>query len=228
MPWTHHITVVMLLDHDRYAVKQHRNDRDVEQRMGHPHGKKEESRARILAGASQAFRRLGFGGAGVDGLAKASGVTSGAFYAHFESKADAFQQAVVTGMRDLAGAIRQLREDAGRKWTERFIDFYLGERRTCDIGETCALQSLTGEVERASDATRDAYAEELEAVIDAAADGLEGPSRDARRKEAIALLAMLAGGVSLARAVRDPHLSKEIAGAIRAATKDMRGRERAR
>ena len=74
--------------------------------------KKEETRARILAGAGRTFRSQGYGGAGVDGVAKAAGVTSGAFYAHFKSKAEAFREAVVVGMQDLEGAIRNLRRVA--------------------------------------------------------------------------------------------------------------------
>jgi AcrR family transcriptional regulator len=185
--------------------------------MRHPQGKKEESRARILAGAGRAFRSLGFGGSGVDGLAKASGVTSGACYGYFRSKADAFREVVVSGMRDLEIAIRTLRDDAGDKWIDRFVDFYLGEKRTCALDDSCALQSLTGEVERSSAETREAYEAELRAVIDATADGVDAATRDARRRQAITLLVLLAGGVSLARAVRDPTLSAEIARAVRAA-----------
>jgi AcrR family transcriptional regulator len=194
--------------------------------MGHPLGKKEESRARILAGAARAFRSLGFVGSGVDGLAKASGVTSGAFYGHFSSKADAFREVVVSGMRDLETAIRSLRDEAGTKWVDRFIEFYLGEKRTCALGESCALQSLTGEVERSSAETREAYEAELRAVIDATAEGVDAPTRDARRKQAITLLVLLAGGVTLARAVPDAALAAEIAGAVRAAAHGTRARVR--
>jgi AcrR family transcriptional regulator len=185
--------------------------------MARQPGKKEESRARILAGAGRAFRSLGFGGAGVDGLAKASGVTSGAFYAHFDSKAAAFREAVVAGMRDLSSAIRNVRDEAGEKWIHRFVDFYVSEKRTCDPGDTCALQSLTADIERSDPETREAYEAELRAVIDATADGIDAVKSETRRKQAITLLVLLAGGVTLARAVRDPALAAEIASAVRAA-----------
>lgn len=192
--------------------------------MGHPSGKKEETRARILAGAGRAFRSHGYGGSGVDGLAQAAGVTSGAFYAHFSSKADAFQEAVVTGMRELGAGIRAVQAEAGVRWVGRFAEFYLREKRTCNPSESCALQSLTGEVARANDETREAYEAELRSVIDAAAEGIDAPSRVGRRRETIVLLALLTGGVSLARAVRDPALAEEIAGAIRAACARVRAR----
>ena len=49
-------------------------------RMRYGPGLKQEARTKILDAAGRGFRRLGFGGIGVDGLAKEAGVTSGAFY----------------------------------------------------------------------------------------------------------------------------------------------------
>ena len=183
--------------------------------MAHRAGRKEEGRARLLAGAGRGFRRLGYGGLGVDGLAKEAGVTSGAFYAHFRSKAEAFAAAVAAGMDDLAAAVAGLQAGGG-DWAKRFIAFYLGERRTCDAAEACALQSLSGEVARADDAARDAYAESLDRVIETVAAGLPAGEGEARDR-AIALLALLSGGVTMARAVRDPALSQSIADAVAAA-----------
>ena len=179
-------------------------------------GRKEESRAKILASAGRGFRGHGYGGLGVDGLAKAAGVTSGAFYAHFKSKAEAFREAVTAGMRDLAAGISGFQDRLGDRWRDGLVDFYLTERVTCDIGESCALQNLTGEVARAGDDAREAFETELRVVIDTTASGLHGDGA-ARRAEAIALLALLSGGVSMARAVKDPELSAEIAAAVRAA-----------
>ena len=97
------------------------------------------------------------------------------------------------------------------------MEFYLGDRRTCDLAESCALQSLTGEVARADDDVREAYGAALEEVIETAAGGMASTSDTARRADAIALLALLAGGVSMARAVKDPAISEEIAAAVRRA-----------
>ena len=177
--------------------------------------KRERTRAAILAGAGRSFRSHGFEGAGVDGVAKAAGVTSGAFYAYFKSKADAFRETVSAGMQDLEQAIRGLRADHGAAWLERFVDFYLGEKRTCAVTESCALQSLTCEVARADAKTRELYEQELRAVVSATAEGMPGATAKARRNEAIVTLALLSGGVSLARAVNDPGFSEEIAKAIR-------------
>ena len=181
--------------------------------MAHRIGKKEESRSKILRAAGRGFRRAGFGGAGVDSLAKEAGVTSGAFYAHFKSKAAAFKEAITAGLKDLKDGVEQSRDRFGDRWRAEFIDFYLGDRRTCELSDSCALQSLSSEVARANDDAKIAYETELRSIIDTVADGLNGKAK-ARREEATALLALLVGGVTLARAVHDEGFSKEIAQAV--------------
>jgi len=176
---------------------------------------KAESRARILASAGRGFRTNGYGGLGVDGLAKEAGVTSGAFYKHFTSKAAAFRDAIVAGMQELRAGVEHMRETHGEHWQPAFIDFYLGERRRAGLADSCALQSLTGEVARADPEARRAYERELREVIATAAEGPDVSHAAERRDEAIALLALLSGGVSLARAVEDPAFSDEIANAVR-------------
>ncbi|MFK2877800.1 TetR/AcrR family transcriptional regulator [Rhodanobacter hydrolyticus] len=192
--------------------------------MAHKAGKREAGRGRILLSAGRMFRSHGFGGCGVDGLAKGAEVTSGAFYAHFKSKADAFREAVIVGMADLRRGVEQMREQFGSRWRSGFIDFYLGDRRTCDLADSCALQSLSSEVARASDEVRQAYETELHSVIEAMAAGLAGKPK-ARREEAIALLALLVGGVTMARAVQDPATSEAIAAAVRKAALALEGAE---
>jgi nuclear transport factor 2 (NTF2) superfamily protein/AcrR family transcriptional regulator len=170
----------------------------------------------VLAGAGRGFRRHGYGGAGVDALAREAGVTSGAFYGHFRSKSEAFRASLVAGLEDLRGGIEHLRGERGADWLEELVDFYVGERRTCDVGESCALQVLTVDAARADDTTRAAFEAEWLRIRDAAAAGLAGED-EARRAQATAILALLSGGVSIARAVRRPAVSEAIADAVRGA-----------
>jgi TetR/AcrR family transcriptional regulator, transcriptional repressor for nem operon len=178
---------------------------------------KEAARGRIIEAAGRGFRRLGFGGIGVDGLAKEAGVTSGAFYGHFPSKAEAFKAASVAGLLQLREAIEDLRAKQGDAWLGTFVDFYLSVRRTCDPGESCALQSLTPEVARADHDTKAAFEAELVKVVDAVAEGLPHGTLPARRKTAWAILSILSGGVSIARSTADQKTGAQIAAAIKAA-----------
>jgi TetR/AcrR family transcriptional regulator, transcriptional repressor for nem operon len=184
---------------------------------------KTEARSKILDAAGRGFRRLGFGGIGVDGLAKDAGVTSGAFYGHFPSKAEAFKAAAVAGLVQLREAIEDLRAREGNGWLSTFVDFYMSVRRTCDLADSCALQSLTPEVARADRGTRTAYEAELVCVAEAVAAGLPSGSPAARREIAWAVLAMLSGGVSMARAAADPTTGAQIAVGIKAAVMTLTG-----
>ncbi len=175
---------------------------------------KTETRKRILDAAAQVFRRDGYGGSGIDGLTKAAGVTNGAFYGHFKSKGEAFRTVVLSGLEQLRQGILDLRSNEGAGWLRRFVDFYMGYKRTCDVGEACALPSFSPEMARADGETREAYQAELLRLIEAVSSGLSEGSSTARDEQAIALLALLSGGVTLARAVPDPVLSGRIAEAV--------------
>ena len=178
--------------------------------VARPKGSNSDAKERLAAAAGRSFRSGGYGGVGVDGLAKQAGLTSGAFYAHYGSKAEAFRRSVRDGVHDLAEGILRFHEGGG-DWVAGFIDFYLTERVSCDIGESCALQSLSVDVARAGDDVRSDYGAELNLAIDALALGVGG------RDRAIALLALLSGGVSMARAVNSPKLADEIVASLRVA-----------
>ncbi|MGO6664761.1 TetR/AcrR family transcriptional regulator [Rhizobium ruizarguesonis] len=180
---------------------------------------KQETRTRVIAAAGRVFRQEGYGGAGIDALTKAAGVTNGAFYGHFKSKGEAFRTAVLAGLEELRQGIAALKASQPKDWLTTFVGYYLGYKRTCDLGESCALPSLSPDVMRADDETRSAYTAELKRLIEEVAVGLpegEIPGQSKRRREdqAILLLAMLSGGVTLARAASDPALSKRIADVI--------------
>jgi TetR/AcrR family transcriptional repressor of nem operon len=178
-------------------------------------GHKEEARTKILSAAGRGFRRLGYGGIGIDGLAKEAGVTSGAFYGHFPSKAEAFKAAALAGLVELREGIEHLRAKEGDAWLGEFADFYMSVRRTCDLGESCALQSMTPEVARADRDTKAAYEAEMLKVVEAVAEGLKPGTLPARRKKAWAILSLLSGGVTLARSAEDAKVGTQIASAVK-------------
>jgi hypothetical protein len=67
---------------------------------------------------------------------------------------------------------------------------------------------------RADGETREAYEEELRRLIGEVTSGMPAGAGTDQEDKAIALLAMLSGGVTLARAVPDPALSERIAQAV--------------
>ena len=181
---------------------------------------KEETRRKILDAAGRRFRAEGYDGLGVDGLAKEAGVTNGAFYGHFASKADAFREVVVAGLTELREGIARFRAKGGAGWTRDLADFYFSDAKLNQPENTCALPTFAPETARAPEGTRAAFQAELIRVKDELAAGLDVTGAEADNR-AWLLLALFAGGVNLARAVPDRDLSETIAGVLRRAVVDI-------
>jgi len=171
-------------------------------------GQKEQTHKKILAAAERSFKKNGYSGIGVDGLAKEAGVTSGAFYGHFPSKNIAFKESVVSGLDELQAAISEMKQSYGEHWWKEFAEFYTSQKRTCDLSESCTLQSLSHEVARSGEDIQVAFESQLLEIIELASNGQNND-------RTWAAFAMLIGGVTLARAVKDKVLSDEIAEAVK-------------
>lgn len=172
---------------------------------------KQLTRQRIIDAAGRGFRKGGFGGIGVDGLAKEAGVTSGGFYVHFGSKTDAFREAVAQGMADLKQGVLHFQAEHGHNWWPEFVRFYLGFKRTCDLSDSCTLQSLSPEVARADAVAQETFESGLLEVAQAVIDGPPSPKGPSDLASAFAALASLVGAVTLARAVNSPEIADQIA-----------------
>ncbi|GLQ24246.1 TetR family transcriptional regulator [Algimonas ampicilliniresistens] len=177
--------------------------------------KKEQTRARILDAASQSFRGKGYSGTGVDGIAKAAGVTSGAFYAHFGSKDGAFEAALAVGMNEVMESIPTFQRKFGSDWIGAFVDYYLGEAHRNDLACGCAMTTLSPEVARADPELHMAYEAKMKKIVCLIADGLDGGSDEDRQDRAWAMLSTLIGGLTLSRAVANSEVANRIASAAR-------------
>lgn len=184
--------------------------------MARPKGGGGDALEKLIGGIGRGFRAGGYGGIGVDGLAKEAGLTSGAFYAHFGSKAEAFTVAVREGLRFLRGAIETFQAEHGDAWLAPFVEFYLGPRMEVAMPEACALPSFSADVARSPAETRAAYTQELKGIAELIAKRLGGRDRDARSWR---LLAILSGASGMARAVDDPKMRNAILDAAKALAK---------
>ncbi|HFC30561.1 MAG TPA: TetR/AcrR family transcriptional regulator [Oceanospirillales bacterium] len=177
--------------------------------MRYKQGQKVQTYQKILAAAERSFKKQGYNGIGVDGLAKEAGVTSGAFYGHFKSKMSVFSAAIVAGLNELREVIEQLQEQHKQQWWQEFAKIYMGQKRLCDLSQSCALQSLTAEVSRSNAEIRAVFQQELLKIITVASN-----KNKLETKKVWSNLSMLIGAVTLARAVKDEEVSNEIATAI--------------
>jgi len=110
---------------------------------------KNATRAVILKAGGEVFRAKGFAGIGVDGLAKAAKLTSGAFYKHFNSKIDAFREVVTAGMQRVVARIRYVQgarsgANEQEEWIDDFIFIYTSRAHRDAAAEGCRPAELDG------------------------------------------------------------------------------------
>ena len=177
--------------------------------MRYNDGQKLETYERILQAAKRCFKKDGYNGIGIDGLAKEAGVTSGAFYGHFKSKMAVFTESIIAGLTEVKEAIESLQKKHGDQWWPHFAELYMNQIRQSDLSESCALQSLTPEIFRSSDEIRKIYEEELLDIVLTACQ-----KNKINRDKVWSNIAMLTGGVNLSRAVKDKKTADEIAQAV--------------
>lgn len=190
--------------------------------------KKRRSLELILDAASARLREEGLSGAAIAPVMQEAGLTHGAFYAHFRDKealaVAAFRHAFRRDRRLWIGAVPD------RSWAARAARLarrYLTPRHRDARAMSCAFSALAADAARAPAGFRDAYGDELMRSL-AAICGAEDDAADPvpatdhpRFDEAVAMLALCVGGLSLARAVRDEALSDRILAASRAAAERL-------
>lgn len=194
--------------------------------MRYKGGKKEETRRKMLKAASRNFRSHGYSGIGVDGLAKAAGVTSGAFYSHFGSKDAAFDAALAAGLDEVIEAVPKFQSDHRADWVKAFAEYYLGKPHRSDLACGCAMATLTPEVVRSGPEVHAAFEKKMTLIADLVARGLSGPSDEDRHARAWAMLSLLIGGLTVARAMKSAKAADEVAEAVKAAAIKAAGRTR--
>jgi len=169
--------------------------------MRYPPDQKAKAREVILQASAQALRVSGFNGIGVDGLASAAGVTSGAFYSNFKNKEALLDGVIETCLGqpfiDATGSVAERRELL-RRWLGDYIsDFH---RQNPEVG--CVMPTLSADVGRASPAVRETYRIKMTELVRKVAAVLEGSEAD-RERSAWSIVAMMVGAIAIARAMPD-------------------------
>ena len=189
---------------------------ESEEQMRVSREKAAENRERIVEAASRLFREKGFDGAGVDAIMHAAGLTHGGFYGHFGSKDDLAAEAVTRAFG------RSAEKQSRYATLSDLVSGYLSERHYADRANGCAIAALGADMARQSEGVRRGLTAYVRAQLDHFTRLLRNGTRASRRRRAIATLAGMVGALTLARAVDDPALSKEILDAAR----DAFGEER--
>ncbi|MER8482210.1 TetR/AcrR family transcriptional regulator [Mesorhizobium sp. M1322] len=174
--------------------------------MRYEKGRKDASRQRIMDVATERFRSDGIAASGLAGIMGEAGLTNGAFYPHFPSKAALVRESVAAALEVQATQIQELLAAGGPSMA---VDAYLSAEHRDNPGKGCASAALLPEIAREPAETRQVYAEHLLKLVRQVAAELTPDARDPE-DVAFGVFATLIGTLELSRAVNGTELSDRI------------------
>jgi TetR/AcrR family transcriptional regulator, transcriptional repressor for nem operon len=180
--------------------------------MRYPPDQKAKAQAAILEAGAQALRKGGFNGIGVDGLAAAAGVTSGAFYSNFASK-EALLEKVIGACLGEPFVHAEGTTSERREKLKEWLAIYISDSHRQDPEHGCVMPTLSADVARASPTVRETYSERMKVLVQKIMMVLDGNEAE-RERRAWSIIALMVGAVSIARAMSD---DKSADAALRAA-----------
>jgi TetR/AcrR family transcriptional repressor of nem operon len=178
--------------------------------MGHSKAQKTRTHKRIVSIASKRFREKGLAGFGIAELMKEAGLTVGGFYKHFDSRDDLVAEAVNSAFGGWKRRADAAKSGGPSVSLAELIDDYLNEAHRDNPGTGCAFSALAPEIARSDKRTRSLTSEQVRNDIELIATLLPDKDKRTARSRAILTFSALVGAMSLARAVSDEALSREM------------------
>ena len=176
--------------------------------------KKAQTRERILQAASAALIQRGPAEPSVGEVMGAAGLTVGGFYAHFESKdalmLEAFTQLLAQRRASIDDMDAQL---TGEERRGLVAAFYLSRKHRDSTVHACPIPATVGEMSRLPDEFRQALNEHCELMAAQLAVSPEDTDK------ALADMALMIGGLALARALGPGELSDRVLRAAKSAVR---------
>lgn len=174
--------------------------------MRYEKGRKDASRRRIMEVAAERFRNEGIAGSGLAGIMSDAGLTNGAFYPHFQSKAELVRESLTSALDDQS---KQLQDAFAAGGLEAVLAAYLSAEHRDNPGSGCVSAALLPELARQPAETRSLFASRVLAMVQQVASSLPPQVQDPEGV-ALALYATLIGTLQLARATQGTALSDRI------------------
>jgi TetR/AcrR family transcriptional repressor of nem operon len=176
--------------------------------MRYPPDQKAKAREALVQAGARSLKTSGFNGIGVNDLAAAAGVTSGAFYSNFPNK-EAMLEAVIDAfvgepfVSDAASATFA----EGRSRLESFVEDYITLDHSADPAEGCPMPALSADVSRAQASVKEAYERKISGLAHRIADLLDGDPTD-RQRRAWSIVALMVGSLTISRAMPEHSESR--------------------
>ena len=179
--------------------------------------RKQRSHETILESAARLVRERGISGARVADVMKGAGLTVGGFYAHFPTKEALVDEALrKTSAALRAGLFARLDEKPEEARAEIVLKRYLSAAHRDETAMGCPLPAVAGEVGTTAGEHVGVVGEQIDAMVSELSARLPASGILPKRQLAIGLVALMVGGLTLARATRGTPLSDDILRACRA------------
>jgi TetR/AcrR family transcriptional regulator, transcriptional repressor for nem operon len=178
------------------------------------------NRERVLEAAARLFREKGVDGIAVADLMKAAGLTHGGFYNHFESKEELAAAAFKTAFDVVIARIERQAAKVGVEGRDEvfahYVERYLARSTRDAPGTSCPIATLGTDAARHGPELKAQFADGLRNYIESFTK-IVPPEGNDQRPNAIAVLAMLIGALTLSRACVgvDNNLADEVLTAVR-------------
>ena len=172
---------------------------------------RDNTHRKIVQVAARLFRRHGYSGTGVDSIMKQASLTAGGFYSHFRSKEklliEALEEALIAPRRAYSSGVEKL---FGLSWLEAFLgrSFSSVHRDTPEKG--CPLTALVSDFARSSKSLKETYEKEILRSVELLEERMPEFPGFSRKQRTLATVALIIGGINLARAVKNEQFSNEI------------------
>jgi AcrR family transcriptional regulator len=166
---------------------------------------KQATRQRIVDSAARRLKADGVTGSGVSTLMADAGLTNGAFYVHFDSKADLV--ATVVGEELAAQRSAATGLPGGAAGLAALVSGYLSAEHRDHPAGGCPSAAMIEEIGRCDGHVRETYTRGIVEFADVIASYLDVDEPDKRRVRVLAAFAGMVGTLQMARTVNDPALS---------------------
>ena len=180
----------------------------AEPAMRYPGHQKSKTRETMLEHTAAHVKAHGFASSGVDAIAAAAGVTSGALYKHFSGKQDLFAALVSAQLEHTAQRFASV-PAKDRESARNALTAYLSLAHVDHPANGCPLPSLTAEIARSGEAVRQAFQEGL---LDVHAQIARLTQSDAK---AWSMISQCVGAVMLARAMNPDEARRTLLQAVK-------------
>jgi TetR/AcrR family transcriptional regulator, transcriptional repressor for nem operon len=180
--------------------------------MRYPAAETAEKHTRILNEAARLFRERGFSGVSVSEIMKATGLTHGPFYNHFDSKEALMADSVLHGMQKTLDGLEAT--EATAKGKAEYLRRYLSMAHRDAGGGECTMAALGSEIRR-EPMVKAPFTVKLKAIVETMAARFPWSSKRAARGDSIRATASMVGALILARSVEDDRFAEEILREVR-------------